>query len=31
MRELRRAYPGFYSDTRRFIGLVENFCGMAKK
>ncbi len=31
MRELRRAYPGYYSDTRRFIRLVENFCSMAKK
>jgi hypothetical protein len=26
IRELRRAYPGYYSDTRRFIKLVESLC-----
>jgi hypothetical protein len=26
IRELKRAYPGYYSDTRRFIRLVEGFC-----
>lgn len=31
IRELRRAYPGYYSDTQRFITLVEAFCEMTKK
>jgi len=31
IRELKRAYPGYYSDTRRFILLVESFCRMGRK
>jgi RelA/SpoT family protein len=30
IRELRRAYPGYYSDTQRFIRLVESFCVVVK-
>jgi hypothetical protein len=30
IRELRRAYPGYYSDTKRFIDLVEAFCAKPK-
>jgi hypothetical protein len=26
MRELKRAYPGYFSDTKRFINVVEGFC-----
>jgi len=31
IKELRRAYPGYYSDTKRFILLVESFCRMSQK
>jgi hypothetical protein len=30
IRELKRAYPGYYSDTRRFIQLVEAFCHQSR-
>jgi len=30
IRELKRAYPGYYSDTRRFISLVDTFCDKRK-
>jgi len=31
IRELRRAYPGYYSDTQRFISIIEAVCEKMEK